>query len=84
MHYSGPVLESFRFQQFKVRMTGRNKGGLPEMEFYNVRRDPGERYGAFYAGLFAITPMQGFLGRHMSMVKKFPHRDPSESRARSK
>ena len=80
MHYSGPQLESFRHEDFKIRLTGRNKGGIPEMEFYNVRRDPGEKYGAFYAGLFGITPMQRFLESHMAMIKKFPHRDPSESK----
>ncbi len=82
LHYSGPVLEAFRFQDFKIRMTGRNKGGVPEMEFYNVRRDPGEKYGAFYAGLFAITPMQRFLRSHAAMIERFPHRDPSESKAK--
>jgi arylsulfatase len=28
------------------------------MDFYNVRRDPGEKFGAMYQGLFAITPFQ--------------------------
>lgn len=79
MHYSGPVLEAFRFENFKIRMTGRNKGGVPEMEFYNIRRDPGEKYGAFYAGLFGIAPMQRFLKSHSEMIQRFPHRDPAES-----
>jgi arylsulfatase len=79
MHYSGPMLEAFRFDDFKIRMTGKNKGGVPEMEFYNVRRDPGEKYGAFYGGLFGITPMQRFLKSHNQMIQRFPNRDPAES-----
>jgi arylsulfatase len=80
VHYSGPTLEAFRVYDFKISMSGKIKGGIPVMKFYNVRRDPGEKYGAFYGGLFGITPMQRFLGSHMGMIKKFPHRDPAESR----
>jgi arylsulfatase len=55
-------------------MTGEARGGLPTMEFYNVVRDPGEKYGAFYAGLYAVTPLQNQLRSHMMMIRKFPHR----------
>ena len=51
------------------------------MEFYNVMRDPGEKYGKLYPGLFAVAPIQQFIGSHMELVKKFPHRDPAESKA---
>jgi arylsulfatase len=44
------------------------------MEFYNVRRDPGEKRGEFYPGLFAVTPMQNHLKSHMMMIRRFPHR----------
>ncbi len=79
MHYSGGRLAAIRHGDFKVHIEP-PKGGLPEMDFYNIRRDPGEKYGAFYAGLFAVTPIQNFIGSHMEMIKKFPHRDPTESR----
>ncbi len=83
MHYDGLALEAFRFQDFKIHITGTG-GALPEMEFYNIRRDPGEKYGAFYAGLFAVTPIQHFLQSHRAMIAKFPHRDPAESRIQDK
>lgn len=44
------------------------------MEFYNVMRDPGEKFGAMYKGLFAVTPMQNSLRQHMMMFQKHPHR----------
>jgi arylsulfatase len=73
-HYSGGDLAAVRFEQFKILMTGEARGGLPTMEFYNVVRDPGEKYGAFYAGLYAVTPLQNQLRSHMMMIRKFPHR----------
>jgi arylsulfatase len=77
-HYSGGQLAAIRHNDFKIHISSESKGGLPSMEWYNVRRDPGERYGAFYAGLFAVTPIQRFIRSHMMRVREFPHRDPSE------
>jgi arylsulfatase len=82
-HYSGPSLGAIRYEDFKVHIT-EGHGGLPGMEFYNIKRDPGEKYGQLYPGLFAVTPIQKFIGSHMGMVQKFPHRDPSESKAHGK
>lgn len=79
-HYSGPVLAAIRYEDFKVHIKAAH-GGLPGMDFYNVRRDPGEKYGKLYPGLFAVAPIQMFIGSHMEMIKKFPHRNPSESRS---
>lgn len=81
MHYSGPVLAAIRFEDFKVHIKP-SEGGLPGMDFYNVMRDPGEKYGALYQGLFAVTPIQQFIGSHMALIQKFPHRDPSESKTK--
>ena len=44
------------------------------MDFYNVMRDPGEKYGQLYPGLFAVTPLQNALRQHMTAIKKYPHR----------
>ena len=79
-HYSASNLAAIRFNDFKIHIKPAH-GGLPGMEFYNVKRDPGEKYGALYQGLFAVTPIQKFIGSHMEMIRKFPHRDPLESRA---
>ena len=44
------------------------------MELYNVKRDPGEKFGALYPGLFAVTPIQLILQDHMQQIQKYPHR----------
>ena len=44
------------------------------MDFCNVQRDPGERYEAFYAGLFSATPMHKLLKRHMMLIRRYLHR----------
>lgn len=78
-HYSGPVLAAIRYEDFKIHIKAAH-GGLPGMDFYNIKRDPGEKYGKLYPGLFAVSPIQMFIQSHMEMIKKFPHRDPAESR----
>lgn len=75
-HYSGDVLGAFRYDDYKIHIT-EGHGGLPGMDFYNVKRDPGERYGALYPGLWVVQPMQQLLGMHMGRVQKFPHRAPT-------
>ena len=72
-HYSGGVLGAIRYQDFKIHIT-EGHGGLPGMDFYNVMRDPGEKFGQLYPGLFAVTPVQIALREHMLMIRKFPHR----------
>ncbi|MDJ0992343.1 MAG: sulfatase-like hydrolase/transferase [Dinoroseobacter sp.] len=84
-HYSGDVLGAFRYNNHKIHIS-EAKGGLPGMDFYNVRRDPGEKYGALYPGLWAVQPMQQLLGQHMGRVQQFPHRapmTPEEARLKS-
>jgi arylsulfatase len=73
-HYSGPQLAAIRYEQFKIHIGSESHGGLPSMEFYNVWRDPGEKRGEFYPGLFAITPLQNLIKSHMFLNRKFPHR----------
>lgn len=79
-HYSGPQLAAIRYEDFKIHITA-GQGGLPGMDFYNIKRDPGEKYGKLYPALFAVTPSQMFIQSHMARIKEFPHRDPSESKA---
>ena len=74
-HYSGPVLGAIRYEDFKVHIK-EAQGGLPGMDFYNIMRDPGEKYGALYGGLFAVTPIQQIMRQHMSRIAEFPHRPP--------
>jgi hypothetical protein len=72
---------AIRHGNFKVHLKqGGSHGGLPKMDFYNVRRDPGERYGEFYPGLYAITPIQNTLKNHTALIRKFPHRVPGSSK----
>ncbi len=60
-HYSGAELGAIRYEDFKVHIKAAH-GGLPGMDFYNIMRDPGEKYGQLYPGLFAVTPIQSLLG----------------------
>jgi arylsulfatase len=72
-HYSGGTLGAVRYEDFKVHIKGQH-GGLPAMDFYNIKRDPGEKFGAMYQGLFAVTPIQNGLRQHMMTISKYPHR----------
>jgi len=72
-HYSGGTLGAIRYEDFKVHIT-EGHGGLPGMDFYNVMRDPGEKYGELYPGLFAVTPIQITLRDHMRLIEQYPHR----------
>ena len=74
VHYSGGVVGAVRYEDFKIHIKPGGHGGLPNMDFYNVRRDPGEKRGEFYPGLYAVTPLQNLLKSHMLMIRKFPHR----------
>jgi arylsulfatase len=81
MHYSGDVLGAIRFEGFKVHIKP-GSGGLPGMDFYNIKRDPGEKYGQLYPGLFAVAPIQKFIGSHKGLIQQFPHRDPAEAKGK--
>ncbi|MEO9573575.1 MAG: sulfatase-like hydrolase/transferase [Roseobacter sp.] len=74
-HYSGPTLGALRYENFKIHIT-EGHGGLPGMDFYNIKRDPGEKYGQLYPGLFAVSPMQFLLESHNGRIAQFPHRSP--------
>ncbi len=79
-YYSGSVLGAIRYGDFKIHIKAAH-GGLPGMDFYNIKRDPGEKYGALYAGLFAVTPIQMTLQQHMARIEKFPHRNPKTKKS---
>jgi len=72
-HYSGPQLGAVRYEDFKVVIVSL-ESALPKMEFYNVKRDPGEKFGAMHSALFAITPIQSAMRQHMMTIRKYPHR----------
>ncbi len=74
-HYSADVLGALRYENFKIHIKAAH-GGLPGMDFYNIRRDPGEKYGQLYPGLFAVAPMGMLMRSHMSKIAQFPHRPP--------
>jgi len=47
-HYSGNQLAAVRMENMKLHIKDGNKGGLPNMEVYNIIRDPGEKFGSMY------------------------------------
>ena len=74
-HYSGATLGAVRYEDFKIHIKA-SHGGLPGMDFFNIRRDPGEKFGELYPGLFAVTPVQLIMRQHQGRTAKFPHRSP--------
>ncbi len=72
-HYSGDHLGAVRRGDFKIHLKPAH-GGLPGIDFYNVMRDPGEKRGQLYPGLFAVAPLQDYIKDHMMMIRKYPHR----------
>ncbi len=73
-HYSGNDLKAIRMEDHKLIIVPGSKGGLPNYELYNIRRDPGEKFGEMYSQLWAIVPFQRMVGAHMQLIKKYPHR----------
>lgn len=74
-HYSGNRLAAVRMEDFKLHILSGSRGGLPNMELYNVMRDPGEKFGEMYSQLWAVVPFQRLIGSHMGMIKEYPHRE---------
>ncbi|MHA1134821.1 MAG: hypothetical protein ACTSRM_11185, partial [Alphaproteobacteria bacterium] len=71
----GDKLGAIRYEDFKIHIKA-SHGGLPGMDFFNIRRDPGEKYGQLYPGLFAVTPVQLIMRQHNGTIAKFPNRPP--------
>ena len=76
-HYSGPELAAVRFGDVKAHILGGGGGGLPRLEIYNVKRDPGEKNGELYPYLWTVTPFQNLLTGHQKTIQQFPNR-PSQ------
>lgn len=73
IHYSGPKPGAVRMGDYKAIIKPAH-GGIPGLEIYNMKRDPGEKFGSTYNYLWLIQPFQNMAGKHLGMVKKFPHR----------
>eukprot|EP00435_Cladocopium_sp_Y103_P012935 s4383_g3.t1 len=76
--YSGELLGALRHGDIKAHFQPGASGGLPKMEAYNVRRDPGEKHGQFYPYLWTVTPIMNDVKAHKRMIQKFPHRGTVE------
>ncbi|MGI9342334.1 MAG: sulfatase-like hydrolase/transferase [Gammaproteobacteria bacterium] len=74
-HYSGNRLAAVRMEHMKLHIVPGSRGGLPNMEVYNMTRDPGEKYGEMYSQLWAVVPFQRLIGAHMGLISKYPHRE---------
>lgn len=73
-YYSGNRLAAVRMDNMKLHIKPGSKGGLPNMEVYNITRDPGEKFGSMYHHLSYVVPFQRIIGEHKRMIKKYPHR----------
>jgi arylsulfatase A-like enzyme len=73
-HYSGSDLAAVRMGQLKMHLAQQSRGGLPNFELYNLKRDPGEKFGEMFNHLWAVVPFQNLIGKHRGQFQQFPHR----------
>ncbi len=74
-HYSGRNIGAVRYGDLKAVITGDPaSGSLPQVEIYNIARDPRETHGKFYPYLWAITPFQQLIQSHIAKIEDFPNR----------
>ena len=73
-HYSGKDLKAVRIGAHKLHITSGSEGGLPNFEFYNITRDPGEKFNARMSGLWAVAPFQRMVASHQRLIERHPHR----------
>lgn len=73
-HYSGNRLAAVRMDNMKLHIKPGSHGGLPNMEVYNITRDPGEKHGEMFYQLWSVVPFQRLIQKHQMLNKKFPHR----------
>ena len=74
-HYSGNQLAAVRMENMKLHIKDGNKGGLPNMEVYNIIRDPGEKFGSMYYHLSYVVPFQRIIAKHKKLIEKYPNRE---------
>ena len=73
-HYSGPEIGAIRLDHMKMHYHGM-KGGLPQFEIYNMKRDPGERHAkAVYRSLQWTVPFMSLMADHNELKTRFPDR----------
>ncbi len=74
-HYEGQKLGAIRInRKMKAILHEFTGGGVPQIDIYNVLRDPGEKFGEVFPHMWIFAPMQDMMGAHMGMIRKFPHR----------
>ena len=74
-HYEGQKLGAVRInRKMKAILHELTGGGVPQIDIFNVLRDPGEKFGEVFPHLWIFAPMQEMMGAHMAMIRKFPHR----------
>jgi len=81
MHYNGNHLGALRIDDIKLHIKGTG-GSIPEIEVYNILRDPRETHGKLYPYLWMVQPAQNLAKAHMALIQKFPHRtsEPHDER----
>lgn len=74
-HYPGDELGCDPLGGCKVHIKAAHCA-LPSMDFDNIKREPGQKYGFLYGGLLAVGPIQMAMRQHMGRAQKLPHRKP--------
>ncbi|NGX58510.1 MAG: Arylsulfatase [Chlamydiae bacterium] len=72
-HYNGNHLGAVRINDIKLIIKGTG-GSIPEIETYNIKRDPCERFGKLYPYLWMVQPAQDLIKGHLQLIQKFPNR----------
>ena len=75
-HYSGARIGAVRINDMKMVVKGPPKGGIPDVDFFNIMRDPKEAHAkqTMGSGLAHLIPIQRLMMSHNMMIQRFPHR----------
>ncbi len=73
-HYNGNQIGAVRMGDIKMHIKSQSQGGLPNVEVYNIRRDPAEKFDAMYQYLAKVVPFQKLIAAHKKLIEKYPNR----------
>jgi len=73
-HYNGNQLGAVRMGDIKMHIKPQSQGGLPNVEVYNIIRDPAEKFDSMYQYLAKVVPFQRLIAAHKKLIEKYPHR----------
>jgi arylsulfatase len=73
-HYSGDKLKAVRYKDMKMVFGDKDFGGFNKPEFFNLKRDIGEKHPQFYDALPFLQPFLDMVQAHEMRRRAFPDR----------